>query len=228
MKQLAFVILTTITDLGLEDPLLLRIVGYKLSNEGELEQAANIFERVLKLRTSEPQSYRDLGLIYGDLKKYTKCLELLWKVVIGKWDSRFDEIELTTLMEMNRIMNLVGTQNIPDVDFPEGMDEVFIKNLDCDVRISMGWDTNDTDIDLHVVEPDGTECYYGHNRTTMGGLVSRDFRYGYGPEEYMIRFALPGKYVIKAKYYANNQQSLSGATTILLNIYTHFGRSPKS
>ncbi len=35
--------------------------------------------------------------------------------------------------------------------------------------------------------------YYGRNRTPSGGLVSRDFTQGYGPEEYMIRVGIPGK-----------------------------------
>ncbi len=34
--------------------------------------------------------------------------------------------------------------------------------------------------------------YYGRNRTPSGGLVSRDFTQGYGPEEYMIRVGIPG------------------------------------
>jgi hypothetical protein len=73
----------------------------------------------------------------------------------------------------------------------------------------------------------GNECYYGANRTPMGGLVSRDFTQGYGPEEYMIRNALPGKYIVKAKYYASHSMSLSGGTTILLTIHTNFGRPDK-
>jgi len=104
------------------------------------------------------------------------------------------------------------------------IDKRFILNLDFDIRISMAWDTDDTDVDLHVVEPDGTECYYGHNRTTMGGLVSRDFTHGYGPEEYLIRKAVPGKYQVRAKYFANHKQSLTGGTTILLHIFTNYGR----
>ena len=50
----------------------------------------------------------------------------------------------------------------------------------------MSWDADATDMDLHVVEPSGEEAFYSHNRTTIGGLVSRDFTQGYGPEEYMV------------------------------------------
>jgi uncharacterized protein YfaP (DUF2135 family) len=39
----------------------------------------------------------------------------------------------------------------------------------------MTWHADNTDIDLWVTEPSGEKAYYGHNCTTIGGLVSRDF-----------------------------------------------------
>jgi hypothetical protein len=54
-------------------------------------------------------------------------------------------------------------------------------------------------------------------------LNSRDFTEGYGPETYSLKRAMPGVYKIKAKYYANHQQSLVGGTTILLTLFTHYG-----
>ena len=44
----------------------------------------------------------------------------------------------------------------------------------------MTWDADLTDMDLHVIEPSGEEAYYSHNRTRIGGMVSRDFTAGYG------------------------------------------------
>jgi Ca-activated chloride channel family protein len=81
-----------------------------------------------------------------------------------------------------------------------------------------------TDIDLHVTEPNGEVAYYGNNRTKIGGCVSRDFTRGYGPEEYMIKNAMPGKYKIQAKYYSNSRQDMSGATSLLLTLSTGFGK----
>ena len=67
-------------------------------------------------------------------------------------------------------------------------------NLPLDLRVSLAWDTDMTDIDLHVIEPTGEKAYYAHNRTKIGGCVSRDFTRGYGPEEYMLKGAFPGAY----------------------------------
>ncbi|CAF0983376.1 unnamed protein product [Rotaria sordida] len=76
-------------------------------------------------------------------------------------------------------------------------------------------DTNDTDLDLHVIEPTGEECYYSHKDTVISGMISRDFTQGYGPEEYFVRKVVKGTYIVRAKYFANHQQSLTGTRTIM-------------
>lgn len=54
--------------------------------------------------------------------------------------------------------------------------------------------------------------------------MSPDFTQGYGPEEFMLKRVLPGKYAIKVNYYGNTQQILAGATTIQVLLITNFGR----
>eukprot|EP00957_Ditylum_brightwellii_P014311 1077367-Ditylum_brightwellii.AAC.1 len=51
----------------------------------------------------------------------------------------------------------------------------------------LGWDTDNTDIDLHVKEPSGNEIYYGNRESDIGGNLSRDFTKGYGPEVYILK-----------------------------------------
>ncbi len=47
---------------------------------------------------------------------------------------------------------------------------------------------------------------------------------GYGPEEFMIKKAIRGKYAIKVKYYATSQQKLTGPTVIRAEVYTKYGK----
>merc|ERR1719433_793967 len=101
----------------------------------------------------------------------------------------------------------------------------FLSNMPCDLRISLAWDTDNTDIDLHVIEPSGCEVYYSNNWSSQGGFVSRDFTRGYGPEEYMVVKGQKGKYTIKAKYYSSSgAQKLTGATTVTATIFTNWAR----
>jgi uncharacterized protein YfaP (DUF2135 family) len=142
-------------------------------------------------------------------------------VVTEQWDSRFDEIEVVALMELNRLLAVVERAG-QTVDVP--LDGRFRRLLDLDLRIVLSWDTDLTDMDLWVVEPSGETCDYSHNRTTIGGLISDDFTQGYGPEEYVLRRAMPGRYLIKANFYGSRAQQLTGPTTVQATIITNFGR----
>jgi len=50
------------------------------------------------------------------------------------------------------------------------------------------------------------------------------FTQGYGPEEYMIRVAPKGEFKVKTNYFSSSSPSLTGPTTLLLHIFTNFGR----
>jgi Ca-activated chloride channel family protein len=66
-------------------------------------------------------------------------------------------------------------------------------------------------------------CMYNHNRTATGGRMSRDFTNGYGPEEYLLKKALPGTYVIKAKYFGSSRQKVSGPVVLSLQLFHDYG-----
>ncbi len=218
-KAVAIQVLSNIAELELEDAALLRVVAYRLQQAKELELAALLLEDVLRLRPEEPQSYRDLALVLADQRQYVRALELLAKVVMNQWD-RFEGIELVALMEFNAIVpraKAAGVRKLP-------LDPRLVKLLDLDVRISLGWDADLTDIDLWVIEPSGEKVAYDHQQSTIGGLVSTDFTQGYGPEEYVLRRAMPGDYVVKANFFGSSAQALQGAVTLRLELITNFGR----
>lgn len=219
-------ILSNLLELALDDPALLRIYAWRLQQAELLDEAVAVLERVLPKRPDEPQSYRDLGLALSDRWERDGAPEdayragkYLYEVVQREWD-RFPEIEIIALMELNRLLHKARQAGVA---MPE-VDPRLIQLLDLDLRISMSWDADLTDVDLHVWEPGGEHTYYGHNRSQIGGLVSLDFRQGYGPEEYVLRKAMPGDYEIKAHYYGSHQQSLTGSCTVLVSVFTDYGR----
>lgn len=219
-------VLSNLLELALDDPALLRMYSWRLQKEGLLDEAIAVLERVLAMRDDEPQSYRDLALALGDRWQRdgnpddaVRALGLLYEVVQRAWD-RFPEIELIALMELNRLLHLARAAG---VETP-AVDSRLVKLLDLDLRISMGWDADMTDVDLHVYEPTGEHACYSHRETAIGGLVSRDFRDGYGPEEYVLRRARAGVYEVKAHYYTSHQQTLTGPCTVVVQVFTDYGR----
>ena len=235
-------ILSSILDLELDDPSLLRVVGYRLGETADLDLAIVVLEQVLELRPEEPQSYRDLALILAQraegndrvaaadteqlIADMSRSMDLLHQVVTGLWDRRrFLGIEVIALMELNRQLRV--SSDLPaklqaKIERP-ALDKRFQKLLSVDIRISLVWDADLTDIDLWVIEPTGEKAYYSNPRSAIGGLVSRDFTRGYGPEEYVLREAVPGTYTIRAKYYGSRQQTLMGPVTVKAVVFTDYG-----
>lgn len=218
-EKLALRVLTNVAEMDLESVPLLRILGHRLDQLGELELAEEIFREVGDLREDEPQSLRDLALVLEKRGQYQEALDLLWSVVKFEWDDRFPEIQMIALMELNA---LVGRQK-EGLDV-SAVDKRFLRNLDCDVRIVLNWDADDTDMDLWVTGPGGERCFYAEPATSSGGRMSQDFTSGYGPEEFLIHRALPGGYRVQVNYYGNQQQVLAGATTVQAVLITNWGR----
>lgn len=171
-----------------------------------------------RMREGEPQSYHDLGLVYAKDKQFQQAVDLLYEVVKRKWDSRFPYIELIALVEMNSLIAQHKNINTTHIN------KRLIKTLPVDIRIVLDRDADNTDMDLWVLNPNGEKCFYSNPRTHLGGHMSRDFTQGYGPEEYMLKKAKPGTYVIQVNYYGNSQQVLAGATTIQVRLILNFGR----
>ena len=212
-------ILSNIAEMELEEPSLLRILGYRLRQLGFLELSARVLEEVLKLRPEEPQSHRDLALVLAEQKKFERSIQLLNHVVMNEWE-RFAEIELIALDELNHVLAEARAAGMTEFSVSPRL----VQLMDLDIRIVMTWDSDMTDIDLWVTEPTGEKAFYSHNRTSSGGLVSRDFTEGYGPEVYLIRKARPGTYKIEANYYGSRSNRLIGPVTVQVDVFTHWGR----
>jgi Ca-activated chloride channel homolog len=98
--------------------------------------------------------------------------------------------------------------------------------VDLDLRVVLCWDADLVDCELAVVEPSGERCWSLNNATAGGGLLSMDMTGGLGPEEYVLRQAVPGTYTIQARLFSplKGRAKLAGGVTISARIYTNFGR----
>lgn len=218
LPDLALRVLSNLSELELENRSILRIQAYRYLQAGYPELAIPLLENVVKLAPYEPQSFRDLGLAFAQSHNDQKAIENLYQVVDRSWDARFSEVELIALNELNAILHSSDQQL--DTGF---MDSRFKKDLPVDLRVVLTWDADNTDMDLWITDPNEERVYYGHRLGYQGGRISRDMTGGYGPEEFTLRSAKKGKYIIQADYYGNRQQVIAGAVTLQAKLITHFG-----
>ncbi len=212
-------ILSNLAELKLEDAEVARSCANKLVEFKSYELAASVYERVAKMRGEEPQSYRDLALVYIELGELQKAADLLYKVGFSKWDSRFMNIQQIAINELNALIALY-----PGKIDTSAYDKRLMGNCPVDIRVILTWNTNDCDIDLWVTDPNGEKCYYKHRNTVIGGRISNDITQGYGPEEFCLKKAAKGEYLIEADYYGTRSQKQLQPVVVQATIYTNFGR----
>ena len=213
----AVLVVSNLAELGLEDAQLLRVLGYKLSSYKAHKEAIEVFRKVLSIREEEPQSYRDLGQALAQGGEYQQAVETLYKVVERPWDGRFRDVQLIV---MNEINDLVNTQKGIRTSF---IDKRLLKKEPVDIRVVLTWDTDNSDMDLWVTDPEDEKCYYGHRQTYLGGIISQDVTGGYGPEEFMLKKAPKGTYKIAVNYYGNRSQKQLFPVSLRITFFTHYG-----
>ena len=74
------------------------------------------------------------------------------------------------------------------------------------LRIVLAWDSDHTDVDLHVVTPNGEHAWYGQRTIPSGGSIDIDATDGYGPEIFATPNAMHGVYQVYANYYGGNSE----------------------
>lgn len=219
LDALALRVLSNLAELELENRQVLRILGYRLLQADQAALAVPLFEEVRDLAPFEPQSFRDLGLAYAAAGTTQKAADALYEVAARPWDPRFAEVGLIALTELNA---LVATR--PGIDTAR-YDTRLLRNLPVDLRVVLSWDADNSDMDLWVTDPHGERAFYGHRLTHQGGRMSADLTAGYGPEEFMLKRAIPGTYKVEVNYYGNRQQVVSGTVSLRLAFFTGFGRA---
>ena len=230
-------ILSNMAEFKLEDAAVWRAMGWRLREAGQYNEAEICFRKALKLRNEEGQSRRDLALVLSESGKaarnasaLTEAMALLKEAAFTNFSRRSGrrsndrQVSIVALEELNALIAWCAAVTWSDGNRPAvpELDAAYRRDLPVKIRIVLSWDADETDIDLHVLEPDGEEAYYGHRRTSSGGFVSEDVTTGYGPEEYLRKEGV-GTFKILSNYFASHQTALTGATTVTATVYTDWG-----
>jgi hypothetical protein len=189
-----------------------------------------MFEAVAEAEPGRPQPLRSLALALAKRSErrprdqaradLARAIDLLAQVIMTPWNGDFEGIELIALMEANSLIpryRALGGTDIP-------LDPRLIALLDVDVRVVIEWNTEATDLDLWVDEPNGERADYGNDETRIGGRISNDMTRGYGPEEYLLRRAPAGTFTIRADVFSSDEINPNGASRITARLIRNFGR----
>lgn len=216
-------ILSNIAEIDFDNYELLKAYAYQLQVNQQNDLAVFIFEQILNLRPEDSQSYRDLALAYQNIGKCQEALNLFNGIITGEIYKNTKRRIFKGIEDIakNEIRNLIQLYK-EDLDISK-VDKELTEPVSYDVRIIIDWNHNDTDIDLHIIDPNLEECYYNHNRTRIGGKISKDMTQGFGPEEYILKKAIKGSYFVKIKYFGDRYQKIENPTFLKVTIFKNYG-----
>jgi hypothetical protein len=210
------------------DAVLARDVGFAAMQWGLGDQAYHLFRRVADSRPYEPQNYRAMALSLTDLGMVDLAAAYYEIALSGNWDGRFGEFRKIVGLDYLRFLRRAGSgewkSHMPE--FLAARKESVSREFDVgtpDILVTITWNTDGTDVDLHVLEPTGEECYYSHPETRIGGKLTQDVTQGYGPEMYLLHKAVPGTYRVRAKYFSSDWNRASARTKVYATVYRNWG-----
>jgi hypothetical protein len=220
-KKLGVKILSSIADLEIEDEELYKLLAYKLKQAEVYDKELFATQKVLEWRPFDPQSYRDYALALEDNQEYQGALDNLYKILTQSYTkelaNRDDGIEEIIIMEINQLISNYGNK----LDL-KNINPKIIAELPVNIRVVINWNKDDTDIDLWVTDPNKERCMYSHKETAIGGRISDDFTRGFGPEQFLLKKAIKGKYQIQTNFFGENQVGIAGPTAIMAEVFINY------
>ncbi len=203
--ELAVRALTDLAEAYSNDAPTLRLLGRVLDGWGRGNLARLLFERALDLAPRETQTWRELLLLAAKEGRENDLAELQRRFDTELRDARMLQTDTAIKAELQR--RRAGTD--PRIDSTT------------ELQVEAMWDSDYTDVDLHIVEPGGEEVFYSHPRSAKGGALHDDVTSGFGPETYTIPKLDHGTYQIVLTYYAQDETRFSMQTLAHVIVYVN-------
>ncbi len=183
-------------------------------------EAYHLLRRAGAARTFEPITFHAMAHCLEQMGRADLAIVYYELACGGQWDGRFGDIHNIAQLDYLRFLRRVADGRAKAVlaDYAKArlatLAAMQLRDT-ADVAALIFWNTDGTDVDLHVIEPSGEECFYQHTQTASGGHISRDVTTGYGPELYLLPSAPAGSYRVSAHYFAADANRASTRTKVL-------------
>jgi hypothetical protein len=220
--------LSSLIEMSPGDPVLARDVAFSALEWDLWGQAYALFRRVAAIRPYEPQTYLALAQCLDELG-YADLAMVYYEVAVGgTWSNRVQDFHQIARVEYRRLLHRIASGRVRShaPEFAQARLATLAEEstLDrADLAVVMTWNTDRTDVDLHVIEPSGEECFYSHPRTESGGFITADVTEGFGPEMYVSGQAPRGTFRLRAHYFRSDENRTQVRSKVLVTVYEKLG-----
>ena len=174
--------------------------------------------RAVEMRPDLPNPRRTLALLLwqaGRMEEAAEVLEQALATPVDRWYGDAEQVVRDELGYVYRDWMRREPGRAPAIRRRAREHEVDLGRTDR-MRITMTWDTDGNDVDLHVVDPAGEHVYYANREAPSGITLLEDITQGFGPEVVRTDRVVPGPYHVGVKYYNAGPMGIARGTLVVM------------
>jgi tetratricopeptide (TPR) repeat protein len=208
----------SLIELAAAKPELLQRGGLLLLRTHHAGIAETPLRRALELRPDRVNSYRHLALMLWREGRYDEAAHVLESATRQQFPQWYRDAQRVVREELGYVYRAWLASD------PSKRGEIERRAHDYNVdlarkdalRITLAWETDANDVDLHVVDPSGEECYYQHTNTASGLELYEDITQGLGPEVVRTEKLVKGTYHVGVNYFAAGPMGVSRGIVVII------------
>lgn len=199
-------------------PELLQRAGLLLLRTHRASLAEAPLRRALALRPDRANAYRHLALLLwrdGRVEEAARVLETATRQNFPAWYGTVQRVIHEELGYVYRAWLKKDESRRQEIEERAAEYRVDLDRRDA-LRVTLAWETDANDVDLHVVDPQGEEVDYTNTHSRSGVELYEDITQGLGPEVVRTGRASKGTYHVGVKYFAAGPMGISRGVVVVM------------
>ncbi len=208
----------SIVEVAASRPELLQRAGVLLLRAGGGELAEAPLMKAVEMRPDRVNPHRNLALLYWKQKRFEVAANVLENAMTRTFAQWYGDVHTVLSEELGYVYrSWIAAEPEAGGAVAQRARErgVDLERGDA-LRITMAWETDANDVDLHVVGPKGDHCFYSKPETSSGLRLYGDVTQGLGPEVIRTDKLTAGTYSIGVNYFASGPMGVSRGLVVIL------------
>ncbi|WP_109852056.1 carboxypeptidase-like regulatory domain-containing protein [Aquimarina sp. AU58] len=217
-KKLSLKVLDDMEKVFDKNPETLKALAYTYQELGEKSKAVNIYDKIIHLRPSYTQSFRDLANAYVENKQYRKGWDMYIRYLKRGHKLENKGIEQIVYSEMHSLYSKKKEiAEIKEAFIPKDNEDT----SESDLRIVLEWNTSEAEFNLEFVDPRLMTSVYENSLEKNSSRITDQKSKGYSSEEFFVYDTSGGDWLINITYLGNKKYT---PTYLKATVYRNWGR----
>jgi tetratricopeptide (TPR) repeat protein len=216
-KALAVRAFASLAEVAGGKPELLQRAGLLLWRAGDVTSAEVPLRKAVELRPDRVNAHRHLALLLRATGRYAEAADILEAALGRSFPDYYRGVHRVISEELGALFRdwmAADPAQAAAIRARAARLNVDLARVD-DLRVTLAWETDGNDVDLHVVDPSGEECFYSHKQNASGLQLYEDLTQGLGPEVIRGKDLPKGKYILGVKYFSAGPMGVSRGLVVI-------------